>query len=223
MKTRRTADEMTAYLQKVREYVRSTAFADERQLARDEYFGAQSLLDADAVAVHDEPDLLELPGGWSEWFLFHRCHSRADQTPVRMFVGEHPDLPARIRENLLGCESSLNSVFSVVAAEADHLVVHDLNGDRGDYYSVQRDESLAWVRAGELLSASLLRWDDEYFFYGPVERWPRSPRDLLGGGGRRAARAERYRFERDEQPLRRRAAMLYGNRTDWLRERRRHP
>lgn len=222
MKTRRTAEEMATYLAKVRDFARESSFEAELQLARDEYFGVVSAREGEQVAVHDERNLLEVPGGWSEWFLFHRCHSRADRTLVRMFVEGHPDLPERIRENLLGCEHSLNSVFAIVAAEADHLVAHDLNGDHGDYYNIQRDESLSWVRAGELVNASLLRWDEEYFFYGPVERWPRTPSDVLGHA-RRPLRFVAGRTEREEAAQRRRGTMLFGNRTDWLRERRRRP
>lgn len=223
MHQRREAEEIAACLQALREYVRGAAFESERRLAREEYFGArrseQPAEAAEQVAVHGERDLVAGTDAWSTWFLFHRCHSRADRTPVRMFVEQHPDLPERVRRNLLACEDSLSSIFAVVSATAEHLVLHDVEGEPSDYFRVVREDASAWVQPGEMVRATLLRWDDEYWFHGPAERWPETTGDLLErrwhGAALRAA------LEGDDlEPLGRRCGP-FVTRAAWLRARRR--
>jgi len=180
---------------------------------------AQPVAEA-ATGRHGE-EALERRIAYSDWFLFHRCHSGSDRTPVRMFVEEHPALPEHIRANLLACEQSVGSVFSVVAPAGEAVIVLDLGGEHSDYYRVCLSAEQHWVRPGEMLRGRLVRWDEEYWFHGPVERWPATARDLLG---------EPEGYEPGVDSLRRGAlrrggegGLAFGTRAGWLRDRRTRP
>jgi hypothetical protein len=225
---------MTTWFKQLRDYVGSAAFENERRLARQEFFGELSQASTCDVAstvmdsgpeVLDDKALLEDHPNYSDWFLFDRCHSRSSRTPVRMYVEQHPDLPERIRTNLLGCEQSISSVFAVAAAADDMAVVLDLEGDRSDYYRVARGADAPELAQGGIIRARLVHWDDGWYFHGDPCPWPSSPRDVLGErparGGRRVA-GERRALAAPEAATRPRATRL-ATRGSWLRERRTHP
>jgi hypothetical protein len=227
MRSRRSVDEMTNWLQLLRDYVGGAAFASERRLACEEFFHAIGRAEARAVAetwcashepatVQDAQEALERRIAFSDWFLFHRCHSHWDRTPVRLFVEENPALPDHVRANLLACENSVGSVFAVVSGAADAVVVQDLGGDSSDFYRVLLGDGQSWIVPGEMVRARLVRWDEAYWFHGPVERWPASPRDVVGD--------ELLGMSGDgEHLVQRRNALRFATRAGWLRDRRARP
>lgn len=205
MRSRRGTDEMVGYLRRVLEFLGTPAFELERKLAREEFFGAN------LPTTTDEPTE---SGAYCGWLLFDRPLTSSSATPVRVFVEQHPELPARIRTNLLACEHSLRSVFRVIELKSDCVIVLDLDGEETDYYRVTNDGRYPW-QAGELVVARLVRWDDEYFFHGPIESWPRSTRDLVGPLPRR-------RFERPLDGPEHDLGGPFMSRRRWLRDRRKH-
>ncbi|NUQ00833.1 MAG: hypothetical protein HUU35_13370, partial [Armatimonadetes bacterium] len=173
MEARRDVDEMSLHLRRVLEYAGSSAFEAERRKAREEFFGHR-----DPEFSNDEI-LLDRCAAYYNWFMFDRRDSRSHKTPVRLYVAEHPDLPARIRTNLLACEDSVFSTFKVVEVEADHVILLNLLGEESDYYRVvARPDDL--LHQGQMITARLVRWDGAHHFHGQVEEWPQSPRDVFG-------------------------------------------
>lgn len=202
------AEEMTAYLGRVMEFLGSAAFAAERRMAREEYYGP-------GAAASEEPSAADEKAAYIDWLLFERPLTARRVTPVRMFVEQHPELPSRVRANLLACEHSVHSVFQVVSVRDDTAVVLDCQGDDDDYYRVSvggRD-----LQEGMLISARLVRWDDEYLFHGPVTPWPAAPRDLYGPQHGRGG------VVGDEESPSDWRARASSSRRAWLRERRRRP
>ncbi len=225
MANRRGSEEMAAWLQRLRDYVRSASFAQERRLACEEYLGTMAVGAPAEPALAEHPvEQLETRVADSDWFLFHRCHSRWDRTPVRLFVEQDPDLPANVVQDLLACEQSVGSVFCVVAGEGESVVVHDLGGESGDYYRVMLTEDQLWVTRGAMVRGRLVRWDGEYWFSGQPERWPAVVRDIVGQRrGSALGGPPRGRGRGDDLTLSARRVLRLASRTMWLRERRRHP
>ncbi|MBI5832910.1 MAG: hypothetical protein HZB16_11470 [Armatimonadetes bacterium] len=224
MANRRGSEEMTAWLQRLRDYVRSASFDQERRLACEEYLGTMAVGAPTEPALAEHPvEQLETRVADSDWFLFHRCHSRWDRTPVRLFVEQTPDLPARVAENLLACEQSVGSVFCVVSGDTEAVVVHDLGGEAGDYYRVMLTEEQTWIVQGAMVRGRLVRWDGEYWFHGQPERWPALVRDVVGHRrGFAVGPGLRGRGRSEELSLSARRVLRLASRTMWLRERRRH-
>lgn len=210
MKARRRVDEMTSYLRDVVEFVRQDEFRGERKKAWREYFGSGGPFEDDDHALLDEWTLT------CDWFLFDRLDSAQRRTPVRLFVDRHPELPARVRLNLMRCEDSLRSQFQVVEVTADNVTVLDLQGERNDYYLVDRGSCDHDPAVGEIFTSRLLRWDETYYFHGPQVPWPERVGDVVGP---RAAR----RRERHAVPVVEGEPSLILDRRAWLRDRRRRP
>ncbi len=215
MQARRHIDEMNAYLRQVLEYVSQAEFEGEQLLARVEFYGSE------AAAVPVETDPTSRSTAYLDWFVFDRQLTDRERTPIRRYVEHHPELPARIRDNLLGCEHSVYSTFQVAEDHADYAVVLDVLGETGDYYRVLKSAGQK-LRCRELVTARLVRWDDVHCFHGAVEPWPRSPRDILGvpvGGPR-----ERRAGARVTASLRqRREDQVFDSRRAWILDRRQRP
>lgn len=178
MEARRAIDEMNVYLRQVMDYVGSSDFDLERRLARREFFGSEE------PAFKDEEQLMESCAAYYSWFMFDRPDSRRERTPVRLWVEQNPELPERITSNLLACEDSVTSTYRVVETGSDYVVVLDLLGDETDYYRVQTRADRDYA-VGELLTARIVRWDEQYLFHGQIDSWPRSARDIVGPLARR--------------------------------------
>lgn len=210
MKARRQVDEMTSYLRDVVEFVRQDEFRKEREKAWREYYGS-----GDPFLDHDEA-LLDTCTPTCDWFLFDRLDSGHRRTPVRLFVDRHPELPARVRTNLMRCEDSLHSQFQVVEVTAQNVTVLDLQGERNDYYLVDKASCDREPQVGDMFTGRLLRWDETYYFHGPLVAWPEKVADVAGPRGRRRERRVPEFTEAAE-------AGLILDRRSWLRDRRRRP
>ncbi len=206
---------MTSYLRDVVEFVRQDEFRGERRKAWREYYGSgDPLLEGDAQALLDD----RTPT--CDWFLFDRLDSGRRLTPVRLFVERHPELPARVRTNLVRCEDSLHSQFQVVEVTAANVTVLDLHGERNDYYLVDRASCERRPEVGDVFTARLLRWDETHYFHGPQVAWPEKVADVVGP---RSAR-RRERETRVAQPANEAVETgLILDRRAWLRDRRRRP
>lgn len=269
MKARRVVEEFTGYLNSIRQFAAGPAFADERWRARREFFGPcdeagespdeadrsegpaaeaaetqESTVTRTTAYEPDQPSREDLPmadedGAYYDWFVFDRCHSQQHHTPVRLFVDQHPELPERIRRNLLGFEHGRYSTFSVIEGKPDCWVLLDVDGDDTDYYRVIRPDDdlpgllpdlLPDLQPGDLLRARLVRWDGDWFFAGRVEPWPASLDELhesLQRSGRSRSRDSRRDSRSDPRAdlsvRRPETGTNYATRTRWLRDRRGRP
>lgn len=212
MKTRRVLDEMTHYLRDVLEYVGSTEFDTERRLAREEFFGHSG------PQFEDERRLMDECAAYYGWFMFDRPVSSRETTPVRLYVEHHPDLPSRVRANLLACEESLYSTFEVVEVQPEQVIVLNLLGEATDYYKVAAEEFR--LQPGDLISARLVRWDEVYYFHGEVVPWPQTTRDVAP-----LLRAQSRERRGRMVPLTKHAEATDPpvSRRGWLRDRRARP
>jgi len=206
MNARQQVDEMTSYLQLLHEYAHGPGFDREQKLAVEEFYGRS---DREALEqARQDPS-------YAGWYLFDRHLSAREVTPVRQFVTDHPNLPDRIRGNLLNCEQAVVSVFWLAEVTPEAWVVLDLHGDRGDYYRVIPTDGVA-PEAGSMVSGRLVRWDDQHHFLGRLRPWPQTAGDIVGW--RRRAWSEG-----DRLPVTRPRATDFGTRGDWLRTRRQRP
>ena len=217
MKARRQVDEMTSYLRDVVEFVRQDEFQGERLKAWREYCGGGDLNEGDDDALLD--------GGTPtcDWFLFDRLDSGRRKTPVRLFVDRHPDLPDRVRDNLMRCEDSLQSQFEVVETTSENITVLDLDGEPTDLYLVDPASCERELAVGDVLTTRLLRWDERYYFHGPQAAWPERVSDVVGP--RQASRRKGHESDRRVPQIASDGSDsgLILDRRAWLRDRRRRP
>jgi hypothetical protein len=156
-----------------------------------------------------------------DWFMFDRALTTTGQSVVRQFVAEHPGLSARVRENLLGCEQSIYSTFEVKEINERCVVVLDLHGEPDDYYAVAEQAAAAKLSVEDLITTRLIRWDDRYYFYGLIEKWPPHARPLflLEADALRGARLDPCWREQFTQQLALNAP-LPRSRSEWVRQKR---
>lgn len=177
-----TLQEIAHYMQAVINFAAKRRFSQERRAALIEFFGDQGLPSG------DEREVYECFSTYLDWFMFDRVLNSTGQSLVRQFVTEHPGLPDRIRKNLLECERSIYSSFEVKEVKKHCVVLLDLHGEPHDYYAVSDRSAAAELAVGEIITTRLIHWDENYYFYGLIEKWPEFSRaffqrdaDLLQG------------------------------------------
>lgn len=166
-------EEIAHYMQAVIDFATKRRFSQERRAALVEFFGGRGLPPTGGGEDY------ECFSTYLDWFMFDRVLSSTGQSLVRQFVVEHPDLPPRIQENLLGCERSIYSSFEVKEVKKHRVVLLDLHGEPHDYYVVWDRSAAEDLEVGDILTTRLIRWDENYYFYGLIEKWPEFTRALF--------------------------------------------
>ena len=205
-------EEVARYLQALIDFTASRRFDAERRAALTEFFGSRQVPSALKQIQEDHYSM------YLDWFMFDRPLRDTDHSLVRQFVAEHPMLPARIRENLLGCERSVYSSFEIKEINGHCVVVLDLHGEPHDYYAVSEQTATSELDLGDIITTRLIRWDEGYYFCGFIEKWPAQARALFAheADALRGARLDprwHYRLALEAVPFRSRSA--------WVRQKRR--